>query len=72
VNRLEALLDDPEVAYNAANALKSVVKEMAGELPFAKIKECFDKVVKVYQGTGNADDLYAIDEMKTFLSGLKK
>lgn len=72
VNRLETLLDDPEVAYNAANALKSVVKEMAGELPYAKIKECFDKVVKVYQGTGNADDLYAIDEMKTFLSGLKK
>ncbi|MBP9992660.1 MAG: hypothetical protein KBS73_04390 [Bacteroidales bacterium] len=72
VNRLETLLDDPEVAYNAANALKSVVKEVAGELPYAKIKECFDKVVKVYQGTGNADDLYAIDEMKTFLSGLKK
>ncbi|MBQ0086627.1 MAG: hypothetical protein KBS72_02945 [Bacteroidales bacterium] len=72
VNRLEALLSDPEVAYNAANALKSVVKEMAGELPYTKIKECFDKVVKVYQGTGNADDLYAIDEMKNFLSGLKK
>ena len=72
VNRLEALLNDPEVAYNAANALKSVVKEMAGELPYTKIKECFDKVVKVYQGTGNADDLYAIDEMKNFLSGLKK
>ena len=72
VNRLEALLDDPEVAYNAANALKSVVKDMAGELPYAKIKECFDKVAKVYKGTGNADDLYAIDEMKTFLSGLKK
>ena len=72
INRLEALLDDPEVAYNAANALKSVVKDMAGELPYAKIKECFDNVAKVYQGTGNADDLYAIDEMKTFLSGLKK
>lgn len=72
VNRLEALLNDPEAAYNAANALKSVVKEMAGELPYTKIKECFDKVVKVYQGTGNADDLYAIDEMKNFLSGLKK
>lgn len=72
VDRLEDLLDDPDVAYNAASALKSVVKNLADKIPYNRIRSCFEKVEKVYRATGDADDLYAIDEMKTFLSGLKK
>lgn len=72
VDRLEVLLDDPAVAYNAASALKSVVKKLADQIPYNRIRSYFEKVEKVYRATGNADDIYAIDEMKNFLSGLKK
>lgn len=72
VDRLEVLLDDPAVAYNAASALKSVVKKLADQIPYNRIRRYFEKVEKVYRATGNADDIYAIDEMKNFLSGLKK
>ncbi len=72
VDRLEALLDDPAVAYNAASALKSVVKKLYDKIPYNRIRSCFEKVEKVYRATGDADDIYAIDEMKNFLSGLKK
>ncbi len=72
VDRLEALLDDPEVAYNAASALKSVVKKLSDKIPYNRIRDCFEKVEKVYRSTGNADDIYAIDEMKNFLFGLRK
>lgn len=61
-------LDDGDVAYSAANAVKNIANKSAEKIGYSELKAYLDKASKIFSSTGNADDGYAVSEIETILS----
>lgn len=64
-------LDDPQTAYRAANAVKSIASRTADEIDYYALKPALEKSMEVFAAAGGADDGYAVDEIRKMLSGLQ-
>lgn len=64
-------LSDKEFAYTAANTIKQIVSNKTSAIDFKIVQPALEKVIHIYSSTGNADDKYAIDEIKKLIEELK-
>ncbi len=64
---LGGYIDNPATARTAADGVKRIAAGKAAELDYFQLKEILGKAAEYYEGTGNADDGYAVDEMKKIL-----
>lgn len=64
---LGGYLDNPAAVRTAAEGVKRIAAKNAAELDYFQLKEILGKAAEYYEGTGNADDGYAADEIKTIL-----
>lgn len=64
-------LDDPETAYQAANAVKAIASSTEEEIDYRSEKESLEKAMSVFASAGGADNGYAVDEIRKMLSGLQ-
>lgn len=64
-------LGEKGVAYAAANAVKNIAYKTNEEINYADLKANLEKAIEVFQSTGNADDGYAVNEIRTILSEAK-
>ena len=60
-------IDNPETVRSAADAAKRIAASNAAELDYYQLKEVLGKVADYYKGTGDADDGYAVDEIKKII-----
>ena len=60
----------PETARTAADAAKRLASKNAADLDYFQLKAVLAEVVNYYQGTGNADDGYAISDIKKILENV--
>ena len=60
-------LDDKEVAYPAANAVKAIAAKCTEEIDAAAYIAALKKAAGVFSSTGNPDDGYAVSEINTLL-----
>ena len=60
----------PETARTAADAAKRLASKNAAGLDYFQLKSVMADVVNYYQGTGNADDGYAISDIKKILENV--
>ena len=63
-------ISNPETARTAADAAKRLASKNAAELDYFQLKAVLADVVNYYQGTGNADDGYAISDIKKILENV--
>ena len=61
---------DKSIAYAAANAASSVAQKCAAQIDKTKIRTALAKASAILAATGDADDGYAVDAIKQFLSTL--
>ena len=66
-NMVASYIDNPATARNAADAAKRIAADNDAELDYYQLKEVLAKVTEYYKSTGNADDGYAIDEIKKII-----
>lgn len=64
-------LDNAAAAKTAADAVKRIASKNAAELDYFKAQDVLGKAIEVLKSTGNADDGYAVDEIKKVLEGMK-
>ena len=60
-------LDNPETVRMAAEAAKRIASNGTAEIDYNRLKEVLAKVAEYYGSTGNADDGYAVDEIRKIL-----
>ena len=60
-------LDDKEVSYAAANAVKNIASKSKEEINYTDFKNFLTKAANVFKSTGNADDGYAVSEIDQIL-----
>ena len=65
-NMVASYLDNPATVRSAADAAKRLAASGA-EIDYYQLKAVLEKVAEYYKSTGNADDGYAIDEIKKIL-----
>lgn len=64
-------LDNPQTAYAAAYAVKTIAAKTEDELDYYALTSALDKAKAVYAKGSSADDGYAVDEINMILSGLQ-
>lgn len=69
--KLGSYLDDPDLAYPAANGVKWIASQCASDLDYNALNTILRKAVPIFEAAGGADDGYAIDEIKKILSDAK-
>lgn len=69
--KLGSYLDDPDLAYPAANGVKQIAAKCASDLDYNALNTILKKAVPVFEAAGGADDGYAIDEIAKILSDAK-
>ena len=57
-------LDNPATVRMAAEATKRIASNSIAEIDYNRLKEVLAKVAEYYGSTGNADDGYAVDEIR--------
>jgi len=62
---------DKDLAIDAANAVKTIGCKVPTEIPYDDLVKYFDKAMKILSATGDPDDGYAVDAMKSTLSASK-
>ena len=60
-------LDNPATVRMAAEAAKRIASNSTAEIDYNRLKEVLAKVAEYYGSTGNADDGYAVDEIRKIL-----
>ncbi len=63
-------ISNPETARTAADGAKRLASKNAAELDYFQLKAVLADVVKYYQSTGDADDGYAISDIKKILENV--
>ncbi len=66
-NMVADYIDNPATARNAADAAKRIAANNDAEIDYNRLKEVLAKVTEYYKGTGNADDGYAVDEIRKII-----
>lgn len=66
--KLGSYLDDPDLAYPAANGVRWIASQCASDLDYNALNTILRKAVPVFEKAGGADDGYAIDEIRKILS----
>ena len=66
-----AQLDDKDLGYAAANASKEIIKKTAEDIEYDVVKEKLEKCIEIFKSTGDADDGYAVDELRQKLSEMQ-
>lgn len=64
-------LDDGDVKYEAAQAVKNIATKTKEEINYPELKSSLEKAASIFAATGRADDGYAVDEINTFLGKLE-
>lgn len=64
-------LDNPETAYAAAAAAKTIASKDAANIDYYALQDRLGKAIEVYKAAGGVDDGYAMDELKQILSKVK-
>ena len=60
-------IGNPATARVAADGVKRIAAKEASALDYFQLNEILGKAAEYYEGTGNADDGYAVDEIKKIL-----
>ena len=68
---LGSYLDDPDYSYVAANGVKAIASDASVELDYYSMQDILTKAMAVFGSTGDADDGYAVDEIRKILDGTK-
>ena len=61
-------LDDKATAYQAANSVKQIASKTTEEIDYATLKNYLQKAASILGATGDADDGYAVDEIKKMIA----
>ena len=64
-------LDDKELSYEAATAAKDIITKTDEDIEYDVVKANLEKCINIFQATGNADDGYAVDELRQKLSEMQ-
>ncbi len=64
-------LDDKDLGYTAAVAEKDILNKVTEDIEYEVVKANLEKCINIFESTGDADDGYAVDELKSKLSELK-
>ena len=64
-------LDNPQTAYQAANAVRAIASKTTDEIDYYAEKAALEKAMAIYAAAGGADNSYAVDEIKKLLAGLQ-
>ena len=64
-------LDDKDLGYTAAIAEKDILNKTTEDIEYEIVKANLEKCINIFKSTGDADDGYAVDELKSKLSELK-
>ncbi len=64
-------LDDKDVAYAAAGAIRNLASKTNEEIDYNTLKSNLDKAKTIFKAAGGADDGYAIDEINQVLEKAK-
>ena len=64
-------LDDKDVAYTAAEAVKNIASKTKEEINYTDLKNNLTKAIDVFNGTGDPDDGYAVSEINQILDAAK-
>lgn len=64
-------LDLPETSYAAAWAVKTIASKGVDDIDYYELTKVLGKAADVLKSTGNADDGYAVDEIKGILEAAK-
>lgn len=70
-NAIAPYLDVPATAYKAADAVKRIASANASGLDYYRLQEILVKAASVFSGTGDADDGYAVDEIRKILEAAR-
>lgn len=65
------ILDDKALAYSAATAAKAIINKTTEDIEYDVVKATLGKCIDIFKATGNADDGYAVDELRQKLSELQ-
>lgn len=61
-------LDNPVTAYAAASSVRAIAAKCADQLDGALLKTNLKKAIAIFAATGDADDGYAVDELRKILN----
>lgn len=61
-------LNDESVSYQAAMTVKQIASNKLSVIDYSNLKSGLEKAMKIYEKSGQADDIYAIDEIKKILN----
>ena len=64
-------LDDKALGYDAAVAAKAIIGKTTEDIEYDLVKTNLEKCITLFKATGNADDGYAVDELRKKLSELQ-
>ena len=65
------LLEDKELAYDAATASKEIISKTTEDIEYDVVKKNLGKCIDIFGATGDADDGYAVDALRKKLSELQ-
>ena len=61
-------LDNKELSYTAATAAKEIIMKTNEDIEYEAVKTNLEKCINIFKATGDADDGYAVDELRKKLS----
>ena len=64
-------LDNKELAYEAAVAQKNIIAKTTEDIEYDIVKDNLEKCMAIFKATGDADDGYAVDELRQKLSEMQ-
>ena len=64
-------LDDKELGYTAATAVKEIITKTTEDIEYDVAKANLEKCINIFKATGDADDGYAVDALRQKLSEMK-
>ena len=67
-NTVSKYLDDKDVSYEAAQAVKQIAGKCVDDLDYKFMNTSLTKAMAIYKAHGTADDGYAVDEIKNMLT----
>ena len=71
IDAVAPYMDNKDAAHEAAWTVKKIGAVIPTELPYEKLESLFTKASSILSATGDADDGYAVDEMRNVLSNNK-
>ena len=64
-------LDDKDLSYTAATASKEIIMKTTEDVEYEVAKSNLEKCINIFKATGDADDGYAVDELRQKLSEMQ-